>query len=293
MFAKLGRRRAAVAAALVAVVAFAVAAYAYFTSSGSGTGSASVGTASPWGVSVGSPTGGPLYPGAGSEDLAYTITNGSSGHQQLETISAAVASSGGNITHNGTAVAGCSASWFTAVNHPPSLPSNVAGGGSRSGSVTVTMQDSNTNQDACKNASPDITVNTPAAAGPPPPSGDPTGTFSGTAGSPLAFTVAPTGDSGTLNPASGEQVAIDTAGHSPPTLGPRCTVSYLSAGGSHYYFGLGANMSSVSCHWTLTINGTEVPQTNGGIVGPGPEGRASTTFDSGDSVSLSVEVHSV
>src|SRR4051812_8071211 len=146
----LTRRRVALAAGVVGSSALAVAAFAYFTSSGSGTGSAAVGTASPWQVDVAAPTGGPVYPGSGSEDLAYTITNTSSGHQQLESISASVASSGGNVTHNGTAVAGCSASWFTAVNHPPTLPSNVAGGGQRGGSVTVTMQDSGTNQDACK-----------------------------------------------------------------------------------------------------------------------------------------------
>jgi hypothetical protein len=147
-------------------LAVASGAFAYFTSSGSGSGAVAVGNASLWNVSVAAASGGPLYPGSGSETLPYTVTNANFGHQQLSGTSAVVASySGsvtadlGDVTQGGNPVAGCLASWFTAVNaQPTGLPQDLAGGGSLSGSVAVTMQDSATNQNACVDVSPDITV---------------------------------------------------------------------------------------------------------------------------------------
>src|SRR5205085_2932208 len=98
-------KRTVLALSVVAVLAVAGAAFAYFSSSGSGSGQASVGTSSAFTVSVSPATGGPLYPGAGSENLAYTITNPSSGTQNLSATTVAVAhDSSGNITSNGTAV---------------------------------------------------------------------------------------------------------------------------------------------------------------------------------------------
>lgn len=141
-------------------------AFAYFTSTGTGTGSASVGSASTWTVNTSPYTGGPLYPGSGSETISYTVTNASTGHQGLTATSASVAqvasgANAGDITQSGTAVPGCLASWFTAVNSAPTpLPQDLAGGATSSaGSVAVTMQDPNVNQDACEGAAPDITVN--------------------------------------------------------------------------------------------------------------------------------------
>jgi hypothetical protein len=160
MFRKSSSRRMAVGIGVVASLALAVGAYAYFTSTGSGTGTATVGSSTALTVNVSAATGGPLYPGAGSQNLAYTVTNPSSGHQNLSATTSSVASSGGSITENGTPVAGCASSWFTAANTPPALPQNLAGGATSSGgSVTVTMQDSGTNQDPCQGHTPDITVN--------------------------------------------------------------------------------------------------------------------------------------
>jgi hypothetical protein len=144
---------------VVAVLAVAGAAAAYFTSTGSGTGNATVGTSTGFTVAVGAPTGGLLYPGSGTDTLSYTVHNPSSGAQNLSATSAVVASSGGNITQNGTPVVGCLSSWFTATNTPPTLPEDLAGGAtSAAGSVAVTMSDSGTSQNACENATPDITV---------------------------------------------------------------------------------------------------------------------------------------
>lgn len=142
---------------IVAILATAGIAVAYFTSTGSGTGSATVGSATAFKVTVSAATGGPLYPGSGSENLAYTVKNEGSGAQNINSTSAVVASKGGNITQSGVEVAGCKASWFTATDSSPA-PVSLKGGESAPGSVEVTMQDSGTNQDACQGTSPDVTV---------------------------------------------------------------------------------------------------------------------------------------
>jgi hypothetical protein len=160
MLRRFTKKRMLAALSVVAVLVGAGAAVAYFTSSGSGTGQASVGSSTAFTVNVAAATGGPLYPGSGTENLTYTVHNGSSGHQNLSSTSAAVAAdNNGAITDNGTSVTGCKASWFTATNHAPSLPQNLAGGADATGgNVDVTMQDSGTSQNACQGAHPDITV---------------------------------------------------------------------------------------------------------------------------------------
>ncbi len=140
-------------------------AFGYFTSSGSGNGQASVGSASPFTVSVSSDSSGSLYPGAGSETLTYTVTNPSSGYQHLAGTSAAVvaysgsiSADAGDVTQSGNPVSGCLASWFSAANTAPSSQELAGGATSPQGNVVVTMSDSGTNQDPCQGARPDITV---------------------------------------------------------------------------------------------------------------------------------------
>jgi hypothetical protein len=148
-----------VALSVVAVLAVAGVAYAYFTSTGTGTGNATVGTSTAFTVAVAAPTGGLLYPGSGTDTLSYTVHNPGAGAENLSATTAVVASSGGNITQSGTPVVGCLSAWFTATNTAPTLPQDLAGGGtSTAGSVAVTMSDSGTSQNPCENATPDITV---------------------------------------------------------------------------------------------------------------------------------------
>ena len=79
------RRRIVIVGITGAVVlGGAGAAFAYFTASGQGTGTGSVGSATSFNVVVGTPTGGPLYPGAGTETFGYTITNTGTGNQGLQ-----------------------------------------------------------------------------------------------------------------------------------------------------------------------------------------------------------------
>lgn len=158
MFRRFRRKRVVVALSAVAVLALAAGAYAYFSSSGSGGGQATVGSSSPFNVTVAAPTGGPLYPGSGTENLSYTIKNPSAGTQNLSTTSASVASLNGDITHGGTELVGCKSSWFSATNNAPAY-GPLAGGASATGSVDVTMPNNTTdNQDKCQGAQPDINV---------------------------------------------------------------------------------------------------------------------------------------
>lgn len=158
MFRKVVTKKRALVLGVVAALAVAGIAIAYFTSTGSGTGSATVGSATAFKVTVSAATGGPLYPGSGSESLAYSVKNEGAGAQNVNSTSATVASDeAGDITQGGEPVEGCKASWFTATDTSPA-PVNLKGGESASGSVEVTMQDSGSNQDACQGASPDITV---------------------------------------------------------------------------------------------------------------------------------------
>jgi hypothetical protein len=168
MTLKLSKKRIALVTA-IALLAVVGAAIAYFTgSSSSATGSGSVGASSQWGISQGTPTWSgsltALYPGASNdtEYLPFTVTNNGSGRQAVTSITAALPTkaNGDAQTAAGADIAGCLASWFTVTVDAsnPSLPANVAPGGTYTGKVDLTMQDSGTNQDPCQNAAPAVTV---------------------------------------------------------------------------------------------------------------------------------------
>ncbi|HEX4280934.1 MAG TPA: hypothetical protein VHZ27_09210 [Solirubrobacteraceae bacterium] len=155
--------------AFIAVLAVTGAAVAYFTGgSGSVTGSGTVGASSAMSVTTGTPTWSgsltALYPGAtnNTQFLPFTVTNNGNGHQSVTTIAASVpADASGNAkTAAGASITGCLAAWFTATvdSGNPALPSNLAPGGTYTGKVDLTMQDSGTNQNQCQNAAPAVTI---------------------------------------------------------------------------------------------------------------------------------------
>jgi hypothetical protein len=159
---RLGKKKlAAVAVSAIAILGASVGAYAYFTGgSASDTKSAAVGSTTTWTVAVSSFTGA-VYPGAGSGAATYTVTNTGTGAQALTGVTAALAQDGsGNIKQANVALAGCLASWFTATAGTPTPAAGVsiAPAGTATGSVTLTMADSGTNQNVCKGATPDVTV---------------------------------------------------------------------------------------------------------------------------------------
>ena len=151
-----------------------MAAYAYFTATGSGNGSAGVGTSTNFTVGNFSSTGS-LYPGdATGAAVSYRITNPSTGHQAVRTVTVGVASgtdSGGNTvvldSTTGNPVTGCLATWFSAGSSSfkasdgtttVTLTADVAGSDYITGTTTVLMSNVGSSQDACKNASPRISV---------------------------------------------------------------------------------------------------------------------------------------
>ena len=168
MLRKLSKKKLA-AIAFVGALAITGVSVAYFTGgSGTGTGSGTVGASSPWGVATGTPTWSgsltALYPGASNntELIPFTVTNNGHGQQSVTGIAIALPhqANGDAQTAAGADIAGCLASWFTASADAsnPALPSNIAPGGTYTGKIDLTMQDSGTNQNACQNAAPAVTV---------------------------------------------------------------------------------------------------------------------------------------
>jgi hypothetical protein len=169
------KKKVGAAVAALAVAGGGLAAYAYFTSNGSANGSAGVGTSTAWSVTGFNGSGLPastglLYPGAGSAALAYRITNGSTGHQAVTSVTVAVAADGsGNVldSTSGTGVSGCLAAWFSPGSTTfkasdgtttVTLPVDLVGADFITGSTAVTMSNIAASQDACKLASPRLTV---------------------------------------------------------------------------------------------------------------------------------------
>jgi hypothetical protein len=161
MFRFLKRKRVAVPLGVIVSLALAAGAFAYFTSTGSGTGNATVGSSSNYAVTVDAATGGPLYPGSGTTNLAYHVKNVSPGQQRVSSIAATLTTDTAGGVYNTSSSAfvdGCQASWFSVSNHPGTLPDNLAGGATHSGSADVVLNDSGTNQNPCQGVTPQLTV---------------------------------------------------------------------------------------------------------------------------------------
>jgi hypothetical protein len=157
------KRRIALAAAggAIALVIGGTAAYAYFTTTGSGSGSATVGNETgTWNITAAGATGGPLYPGSGTETIVFTVENTGSSDQVFSTATPTVPvymSTTDAETTGDADIAGCTASWFApTVESDPSAGDEIAPDGTATVTVTVTLSAEDVNQDACEGASPDI-----------------------------------------------------------------------------------------------------------------------------------------
>jgi len=121
---------------VAAVAAMAsVGAYAYFSASGSGSGTAAVGSASNIVLSSDAVTG--LYPGNAATPLTVHVSNPGGGNQYVDQITGAVATQGG-----------CLGSWFTVA--PINYAQNLAPGAGPDASSSVSLDESNSNQNACQ-----------------------------------------------------------------------------------------------------------------------------------------------
>lgn len=137
-----------VVATTAALVLTGGAAFAFWSSTGNGTGSATTGTDTPFTVTSSPATGGPLTPGGPTQTVPFTVVNPGTGVQNLATVTVTVAGPGGTTWAD---VPGCSALDYT-VGTPAFTAGQIAAGASVSGTVTITMNNLSTNQDACKNA---------------------------------------------------------------------------------------------------------------------------------------------
>jgi hypothetical protein len=143
------KRRARIALTVAGVLAVAVAALAYWTTSGGGSGTASVGTDA--GVTINPVTfDGALYPG-GSTTVHFTVNN-TSADAPVKFHDVIADTSGGNTNGISGLPVGCSASdfHFSATTGDQ----EIAKGGTYSSTGTLSMDNSTSNQDACKGQSP-------------------------------------------------------------------------------------------------------------------------------------------
>jgi hypothetical protein len=158
-------------ATLVVAAAAAVGGYAYFTSTGSGSGTATVGSASTWTPTIGSESGGPMYPGGDAttyETETYAFTNSSAQAQEkLNQVVISVANSNGSPWASSTTAFpsedACDASdfqlsldgttWATAggsVTDTSIAQDLAAGATSATHTVHIRMVDSGDAQDNCQ-----------------------------------------------------------------------------------------------------------------------------------------------
>ena len=149
------KKRTAIATLMVAAVA--AVGYAYWTANGTGSGTATVGTDS--GVTISNMSfGGTLYPDV-SRSVSFRVNNTSSNTKVKVGTVVADTSFGSGTGITGLPV-GCDPTWFTftpgtAINAEIN-PSSFA----TVNDASLELNDTNTNQDACKNASPVLHLKT-------------------------------------------------------------------------------------------------------------------------------------
>ena len=154
------------------------AAFAYFTTNGTGTGSAAIGDASPLTVTLGTITGGPLFPtivadgNAVVDTVLYTVTNPGEGDVNLSTVVMEV-TPGFNYV-DGAGDPACTAADFSINGQAVGTPAVVTdlgtlnsksdtGNNIYTGSFTIEMVENGANQDSCQSGTVPltVTVNTP------------------------------------------------------------------------------------------------------------------------------------
>lgn len=149
-----GKLKVVLVAGTLTVVT-AGAAFAYWTTTGNGSGSATAGTSSPFQVTTDAATGAPLAPGGPAQTVAFHVKNNNAGVQRLQTVTVTVANADASAW---TSVAGCSAADFT-VGTPSFTAGDIAPGATVDGTVRVTLDNTGSNQDGCKNATVPLYVN--------------------------------------------------------------------------------------------------------------------------------------
>ncbi len=160
------RRKVAVAVALAALIP--ATALAYFlatltpTDSYTNTHVAGAPASEQLTITYAAPTGGPISPGAGTETVVATLTNGYAAPTQLTTLSVVLGMDGsGSILDGATGLykPGCLASWFTLTsNVAGGLPAVIQPGGHVTATITTSLTNENVDQSSCANTQPQINL---------------------------------------------------------------------------------------------------------------------------------------
>jgi hypothetical protein len=144
---KVLRKRILVPVVAIAAIAVAGIAVAYFTASGTGSGSATVGSAA--GVTIDDVTiADAVYPG-GSSTVRFTINNPSA--DTAVSVDKVVADTSFGTTGVDGLPRGCDASDFTFGD--VTVDESISANGSTSSTGTLSLANTNANQDACQGAS--------------------------------------------------------------------------------------------------------------------------------------------
>lgn len=140
------RKSTAIALTAVLVAVGGGVAYAYWTASGTGTGTATTGTSTAFTIAS-DPGTGDLSPGGPGQTVNFTVTNPGTGSQYLDTVTVTIAGPGGETW---VPTGGCVAADYSATISTAPTQGEIAGGGSEPGVATVTLRNTNVNQDACQ-----------------------------------------------------------------------------------------------------------------------------------------------
>jgi hypothetical protein len=141
------KRIAIVSVAAILVLGGGGAAFAFWTASGVGTGTATTGTSTDFTVTIHEALGDPLIPGS-TQSVPFTVTNSATITQTLSSVAVTVAGAEGATW---ASVVGCSAADYTvSVDDPSELYGAIEAEGTVDGTATVTMLNSETDQNACK-----------------------------------------------------------------------------------------------------------------------------------------------
>lgn len=146
--AKRTKKFAIVGIAAALVIGGGGAAFAYWTAQGTGTGTATTGNSVDFTVTSVAPVGDPLFPGGPEQTVTFTVANdgAGAGPQTLTSVTVSVANADGSAW---TAVSGCSAADY-AIGTPSVVYGEIASGDDVSGTVTITMNNLGTDQNACQ-----------------------------------------------------------------------------------------------------------------------------------------------
>ena len=148
------KRGVAVSATVATMLAASIGAYAYFSTTGAGSGSGTVGSDTALAIHQ----AGIIYSNAASDNallpgtsatVSLSVDNPSSAHQQLGTV--AVSSITTDAAHAGCDTA-TNPTWFSTTTDVVNQDYASGNGQAVPGTITVTFNNLNVNQDVCKSA---------------------------------------------------------------------------------------------------------------------------------------------